>query len=565
MRLISARKWALILLSALLQIAIFPVAGPLPAWRSALCWIALVPLLVALLRDTPRIAPITTRHAALLGYGCGILWYMGNCYWIYQTMHIYGALSGPISFGILILFSLYLGLYHALFAAIVVFVRRSSFGMRGALVVAPFAWVAVELARARITFFPWDLLGYAQIDNLFVSAFATTTGVMGISFVIAAVNAAMVPFFVRTGWPRLNAPVVAFVMALSMQSSRFTPTLQPLPNTSGPQVAVMMQENIEVGAVGKESDPLSLQQELDQFSAASLHPSVPINAPDGKIVWAKGDALQSPAAVIIWPEAPSHFMSSDPFFRAAAGQLATSSHAPVIAGSLGVDRSPIPERGYYLYDSASLFSADGEYFGRYDKIHLVPWGEYIPFKDYFSFADKLTEGVGNMDRGSSRNVFSTGGHSYGVFVCYESIFGDEVRQFALNNAEVLVNISDDGWYGDTGAPWQHLNMARMRAIENRRWILRSTNTGITTAINPQGQIAVEAPRHVRGAYAFPFDYAPGSFQTVYTRYGDWFAELCAIVAGIILLGAAIVRVSFVRTSRAAQMPGIGAPKLSQMD
>ena len=490
---------------------------------------------------------------------------MGNCYWIYQTMHIYGALSGPISFGILILFSLYLGLYHAFFAAIVVFVRRSAFGIRGALIVAPFAWVAMELARARITFFPWDLLGYTQVDNLFVSSLATLTGVMGISFIIAAVNAGIVPFFIRTGWPRVNAPVIAFALGLSMQLSHLTPALKPLSHTSGPQVAVMMQENIEVGAVGRESDPLSLQQELDQFSAASLHPSVPVNSPDGEIVWVQDNAIQSPASVILWPEAPSHFMSSDPFFRAAAGQLATAAHAPVIAGSLGVDRSSIPQRGYYLYDSASLFNAAGNYLGRYDKIHLVPWGEYIPFKDFFSFADKLTEGVGDMDRGSSRNVVSTGGHSYGIFVCYESIFGDEVRQFTLKNAEVLVNISDDGWYGDSGAPWQHLNMAHMRAIENRRWILRSTNTGITTAINPQGQVAIEAPRHVRGAYAFPFVYAPASFKTLYTRYGDWFAKLCAFVTGVILLGAAIVRISFVRSSPILRKLGIPPPSQPQMN
>ena len=554
MPLAPARKWALILLSALLQIAIFPIAGPLPTWRAALCWIALVPLLVALLRDTQGRQPITTRHAALLGYVCGIFWYMGNCYWIYQTMHIYGALSGPISLGILILFSLYLGLYHAIFAAMVVFVRRSAFGIRGALIVAPFAWVAVELARARITFFPWDLLGYSQIDNLFVSALATVTGVMGISFVIAAVNAGIVPFFLRTGWPRVNAPVIAFALGLSMQLSHQKTALLPLANTSGPQVAVMMQENIEVGAVGRESDPLSLQQELDQFTSASLRPKI-IDQTSGDNSWK--DATTNPyASVVIWPEAPSHFMSSDPLFRSAAGQLATAANAPVIAGSLGVDRSSIPQRGYYLYDSASLFNAAGEYFGRYDKIHLVPWGEYIPFKEFFSFADKLTEGVGDMDRGSTRNVFSTGGHNYGIFVCYESIFGDEVRQFALKNAEVLVNISDDGWYGDTGAPWQHLNMARMRAIENRRWILRSTNTGITTAIDPQGNVAIEAPRHVRGAYAFPFVYAPASFHTIYTRYGDWFAKLCALVAALILLGSAAVRISAVRSHPIAQVLGI---------
>ncbi len=529
MRLVSARNWALVLLSAALQIAMFPMAGPVPPWRSALCWIALVPFLVALLLDTPDGSPITVRRAALLGYVCGICWYMGNCYWIYQTMHIYGGLPPMVSFGILILFSMYLGTYHAVFAAAVVFARRSALGIRGALLLAPFLWVAVELARARITFFPWDLLGYTQVENLFVAGLAPVAGVMGISFVIAAVNAAMVPFFVRTGWPRINAPLVAFVLAISLQLSRFEATFKQYSVPSGKQVAVMMQENIEVGAVGRESDALSLPQELDQFTAATLHPTISVMDSTGKLNWTSGEIPQPPA-LIIWPEAPSHFMSSDPVFRAALGQLAIAAKSPVIAGSLGVDRSPIPQRGYYLYDSASLFSSSGEYSGRYDKIHLVPWGEYIPFKQFFSFADKLTEGVGDMDRGSTRNIFSIADHKFGVFVCYESIFGDEVRQFALNNAEVLVNISDDGWYGDTGAPWQHLNMARMRAIENRRWLLRSTNTGITTAIDPLGRIAIEAPRHVRGAYAFSFEFAPSTLRSIYTRYGDWFAWLCAVIA-----------------------------------
>ena len=176
MRLIPARKWALVLSSAVLQIAIFPIAGPLPLWRATLSWFALIPLLLALVKDEPGSPPLTIRNAALLGYLCGVVWYMGNCYWIYQTMHTYGGLSGPVSFAILILFSLYLGLYHALFATLVVIVRRSRLDIRGALIVSPFAWVAVELARSRITSFPWDLLGYSQVDNLFVTRSCRNAG-----------------------------------------------------------------------------------------------------------------------------------------------------------------------------------------------------------------------------------------------------------------------------------------------------------------------------------------------------------------------------------------------------
>jgi apolipoprotein N-acyltransferase len=125
-------------------------------------------------------------------------------------------------------------------------------------------------------------------------------------------------------------------------------------------------------------------------------------------------------------------------------------------------------------------------------------------------------------------VFTVGGHRYGVFICYESVFGDEVRQFARQGAEVLVNISDDGWYGDTSAPWQHLNMARMRAIENRRWILRDTNTGVTASIDPYGTVRQSIPRHAVGALAARFGY--GSEMTFYTEHGDWFAYACAILS-----------------------------------
>ena len=130
-------------------------------------------------------------------------------------------------------------------------------------------------------------------------------------------------------------------------------------------------------------------------------------------------------------------------------------------------------------------------------MHLVPFGEYVPYKDLFFFAKNLLNEVGAFEPGAQRTVFTTGGHTYGIFICYESIFGDEIRHYAQRGADVLVNISNDGWYGDTSAAWQHLNMVRMRAIENHRWILRATNTGVTAAINPYGRVTAAAPRHQR--------------------------------------------------------------------
>jgi apolipoprotein N-acyltransferase len=171
---------------------------------------------------------------------------------------------------------------------------------------------------------------------------------------------------------------------------------------------------------------------------------------------------------------------------------------------------------------------DGARVGRYDKIHLVPFGEYIPYKNLLFFAHKLTGRVSEFTRGDERKVFRLNGHRYGVFICYEAVFADEVREFSQLGAEVLVNISDDGWYGDTSAPWQHLNMARMRAIENRRWILRDTNNGVTAAIDPYGRVRQSIPRHQLDA--LPAEYGFRDDVTFYTAHGDVFGWACAILA-----------------------------------
>jgi apolipoprotein N-acyltransferase len=180
-----------------------------------------------------------------------------------------------------------------------------------------------------------------------------------------------------------------------------------------------------------------------------------------------------------------------------------------------------------------IFSADGFRIGRYDKIHLVPFGEYVPFENLLFFARKLTGRVSKFTRGDTHKVFflsSPSGqhHRYGVFICYEAVFADEVREFSALGAEVLVNISDDGWYGDTSAPWQHLNMARMRAIENRRWLLRDTNNGITCVIDPYGRVRQSIPRHQ--ADALPAQFGFRDDVTFYSAHGDVFAWLCEILS-----------------------------------
>jgi apolipoprotein N-acyltransferase len=252
-------------------------------------------------------------------------------------------------------------------------------------------------------------------------------------------------------------------------------------------------------------------------------------APNGEIIC---PPYPTHPDLVVWPESPAPFEEQDPRFRQALASIARQIHAPLVVGNQSAYFSE-EEQEWHGYNSALVVGADGARVGRYDKIHLVPFGEYVPFQRLLFFAHKLTGRVSSFTRGDERKVFILAGsngarHRYGVFICYEAVFADEVRQFARLGAEVLVNISDDGWYGDTSAAWQHLNMARMRAIENRRWILRDTNTGITAAIDPYGRVRQSIPRHALDA--LPAGYGFRDDITFYTAHGDVFGWLCAILA-----------------------------------
>ena len=216
--------------------------------------------------------------------------------------------------------------------------------------------------------------------------------------------------------------------------------------------------------------------------------------------------------------------------------LAQDSHSYLIVGSLGVNPSDQPGKSL-VFNSAQLVTPDGVFTSRYDKLHLVPFGEFVPFRNLLGFAQSLTHDIGDLSRGNQRNALRVEGHAIGTFICYESIFPDEILQFARNGAELFVNISDDAWYGEYGAPGQHLNMARMRAIENNRWLLRATNNGITASISPLGQVVTEAPRNVRTVLLAPYSFESGT--SFYTRHGDWFANLCAIISILALLLCAL--------------------------
>ena len=509
------------ILSGILQVVIFPSPS-----LYFLCWIALAPLIIAILRardqDAVQLlaeggssypAPASLRQGFLLGYASGIVWYLGSCYWIYHTMHVYGGLNSFVSVILLILFALYLGLYHGLFGILLAISarKRQGYSLR-ALVLAPFLWVSVELARSYITGFPWDLLGTAQVNNVPLARIATFTGVYGLSFEIALVNAAFAAAALVASRRRATMLIAAVFASVGLQAWQLVPMQAPPPD----HYATLLQANLPLNDVHwdeqKEKDVLL---DLQRFSVA------PKNA-----------TSENPG-LIVWPEAPAPFFVTDYHFRGTMMQIARDTHSYVIAGSIGIENTGSEDVQPDLYNSAVLITPDGKWAARYDKNHLVPFGEYIPFQSLLSFAKSLTHEVGSFKSGRDRKLLDLGKYQVGTFICYESIFPNEVRQFADNGANVFVNISDDGWYGDSSAPGQHLNMARMRAIENQRWILRSTNTGITASIDPFGRVVVSAPRNVRAYMEAPYAYV--TEKTFYTEHGDWFPIGCVIISLLALI------------------------------
>jgi apolipoprotein N-acyltransferase len=406
-------------------------------------------------------------------------------------------------------------------------VRRAAGSTRLALAAAPFLWTAVELAAARITSVPWDQLGYSQVDNMTVNQLAPWTGVYGISFLLVAFNALVVALLLRC----LPVYVMSLATAifLLLNGTTWTGIFAP-PKPVPTATAVLVQPNLDVGS----DDAWPGAQwagHMDQFTHLAEEQCKNYIAGIPQTGAANGEVVCPPNPThpdfVAWPESPAPYAEQDPRFQQGMASVARAVQAPLVVGSLGMN-PPSSEGVWSYYNSALIVGADGARIGRYDKIHLVPFGEYIPFKDLLFFAHKLTGRVAEFTRGDERKVFHLGGHRYGVFICYEAVFADEVRQFARLGAEVLVNISDDGWYGDTSAPWQHLNMARMRAIENRRWILRDTNSGVTAVIDPYGRVRQSIPRHQTDA--LPAEYGFRDDITFYTAHGDVFAWACAILA-----------------------------------
>jgi apolipoprotein N-acyltransferase len=453
----------------------------------------LVPLLYAICRAR------TSRAAAAASYIAGVVFFAGTFYWITETMTAYGGLDWLSAAGVGLLFSVVYALHFVLFGIPVWYAVRH-WGRIGLLTAAPF-WVTVELLRTYwISGFPWMLSGYALAPFSGLLQIVSWTGVYGLSFIATAVSSTIAYGLMKRHWGWAGGSI-AVAVVLSV-----LPILPAPPEPSGDGINVrLVQTNIPLDLEWKEPESSQLMDQLVQLSSAE----------PGK------------ERLIVWPETPAPFyLNDDPGFRQRIERIARTSDSYVLVGY-------IDKNGDGSTNSAGLVDPRGAVVSRYDKMHLVPFGEYVPLKSLLFFAESLTRQVGDFKPGTEYTVDTMDQHRFSTAICYESIFPDLVRQFVKRGSELLVVITNDGWFGVSSAPYQHLRMGVVRAVENRRYEVRTANTGISAIIDPYGRIESSTPIGRRmvldGRVYFHSD------QTFYTRYGDVFAYL-NVIAALVFLG-----------------------------
>lgn len=465
---------ALSILSGVILILIFP--------RFDLTWlapIALTPLLFACARE------VSWRRRFLHGWASGFAFWFGVCYWIQFVLEVHGGLGRWGGWATFTLFAILKGLHFAIFAA-----------LAGHLMPKPWAipavaalWTGLERTNAPLGF-TWLELGNAGIDMPVPMRVAPYVGVFGLSFIFAMLACAVALLLLRR-----NRSELAWLLVL--------PLLWILPSApprqAGTEHATLVQPNIDTEFDWTTDSLARVERDLALLSHSP------------------GERL------IIWPEVPAPFYPSDADFRRYVETLARVEHSYFLFGGVAYNSDRAPLNSAFLYDPA------GNMINRYDKVHLVPFGEFVP--DIFWWVNRITKEAGDFVPGTRVVEMPVDGHKIGAFICYESAFPDFVREFARGGAEVLVNLSNDGYFGHTAAREQHLSLVRMRAAENRRWILRATNDGITATVDPAGRIAYRAQPY--RALASDVTYRYSTQTTPYTRHGDWFAWNC-LIAGLLL-------------------------------
>lgn len=468
----------LAVLSAILLILLNPAPS-----ITMLAPVALAPLLIAAVREKDG------RRRLLLGQVAGIVYWSSVCYWILFVLEVHGAMTPPLSWLAFVLFALAKGALFAVFTYLAGPVMRTPWAVPGVAAL----WTGIERMNGPLGF-AWLTLGNAGADMGLPMRLAPITGVYGLSFVFAMMSAAFAVVVLRR--PRWQAaPVLVLPLLVA---------LPPLPPPdAGTESAAVVQPDV---SQSQEWTTEAQQALIRRLVTASL-----------AAVFEQG---QPPPALLLWPENPAPlYFYHDRDFREQAVRIARTTRTHFLFGAVGftTDNAPL--------NSAVLLAPSGEVMSRYDKMYLVPFGEFIP--PLFSWVNRITKEAGDFEPGRQVVVSQVGPHRLGTFICYESAFPELVRRFANQGGEVLVNLTNDGYFGRSAARRQHLLLARMRAAENRRWLLRPTNDGYTVSIDPAGR-----PREALPAFEFATGRLKFSWiqeKTLYTRLGDWFAWTCLVL------------------------------------
>jgi apolipoprotein N-acyltransferase len=474
-------NWLLALASAALLILAFPQFNI--AWLAP---VALAPMLIALAREA------RPWRRFFLGWAAGIVYWFGVCYWIQFVLAHYGGLGNAAGWAVFALFPIAKGLHMAVFAVFAGILMRRWWAAPSVAAL----WVAIEVTHGPLGF-AWLTLGNAAINMGIPLRLAPFTGVYGISFIFTLTAAVLALAILRR--PRREllwlAPLPLLVLLPAMPAAE-----------RGAHTALLVQPDIS---------------ESEEWTSQSLDRMIQHQV--GLTLTSALSETAQPPEIVVWPEVPAPFYYfEDERFRSYVDNLARLTRAYLLIGIVAhaPDGAPL--------NSAELISPAGVPVSRYDKVNLVPFGEFVPWPLGY-LATHISTETGDFEPGK-RVVVSpvADGNRIGTFICYESVFPNFVRKFAAGGAQVLFNISNDGWFGKTGARYQHLEIVRMRAAENRRWILRSTNDGITATIDSAGRLRGTLPLFKEATSYTGFDYI--SSETFYTRWGDWFPLLCAIIA-----------------------------------
>jgi apolipoprotein N-acyltransferase len=385
-------------------------------------------------------------------------------------------------------------------------------------------WVGLEFLRAHLPDigFPWNLLGYTASSSLALLQITSVTGIFGLSLLVASYNSllawVLLSLASAKGASRIRpvlsvwaATTIALIGVVTFGSS-LVPQAQPA------GVAHLVQTNLP--------QSMSYRPDWEAVHAGDMEQLEKLSVEAGR----------SQPGLLVWPEVPAPFSLQQGAFAERAARIARDARSDFLLGIVHWKSSGHSMRAF---NSAALLDAAGRQTFVYDKIHLVPFSEYIPWRSWLWFASDLTALISDFSAGTEYSVGQLRGGRFSVLICYEAIFPDQVRRYVRNGAGLLINVSNDGWFGRSSALGQHLAMARVRAAENRRWLLRDTNTGETVSVDPYGRIVARLPRYDRGVLQAP--YAFRGDTTIYTRWGDWVAWISTVIGVALLVAAGFKR------------------------